>query len=309
MATQGVFSSLRMNNMYQPRSKKRMKDLGHYLLLAPAMLILLALVAYPLVFSFSKSLTDYNLGIPGERFIGLDNYAAALKDVDFLNSLAVSVQIAVAATTIELVLGFATALLLQREFFGKRLLTVLIVMPMMVTPVVVGIVWLLMFQPGFSVVNGLLMMIGVTGPIWLQNIWTARMAVVVADVWQWTPFFTLILLAGLLSVSPEIIEASKVDGASDWQSFWYIKLPMLSSLILVVVLIRLIDAFKTFDSVFIMTSGGPGRATEVLSLHIYRQGLPFMNVGYAAAMSYIFLIILTIGTTLMIRRLQRINKS
>jgi len=308
MATQGEFSSLEKSNAYRPISKKRMRNLGYYLLLAPAMLILLTLVAYPLVFSFSKSLTNYNLGIPGEQFIGLGNYAAAFKDAAFLNSLLVSLQIAIAATLTELLLGFATALLLQREFFGKRLLTVLIVMPMMVTPVVVGIVWLLMFQPGFSVVNGLLMMIGVEGPIWLQNTLTARIAVVVADVWQWTPFFTLILLAGLLGVSPEIVEASKVDGASDWQSFWHIKLPMLSSLLLVVVLIRLIDAFKTFDSIFIMTAGGPGRSTEVLSLLIYRQGLPFMNVSYAAAMSYIFLIILTIGTTLMIRQLQRINK-
>jgi multiple sugar transport system permease protein len=309
MTNQGVIRSIKKNNAYLPPPKKRNKDLVHYLLLAPAMLILLSLVIYPLVFSFTKSLTDYNLGIPGQRFIGLANYAAALKDAAFLSSLAISLQIAVAATTIELVLGFATALLLQREFFGKRLLTVLIVMPMMVTPVVVGIIWLLMFQPGFSVVNGLLMMIGINGPIWLQNEWTARFAVVVADVWQWTPFFTLILLAGLLGVSPEIIEASKVDGASNWQSFWHIQLPMLSSLTLVLVLIRLIDAFKTFDSVFIMTAGGPGRSTEVLSLHIYRQGLPFMNVSYAAAMSYLFLIILTIATTLMIRRLQRINKS
>ena len=276
-----------------------------YLLIMPAMLILAGVIIYPLIFSLSKSLTDFNLGMPGEVFIGLKNYITALNDPAFRESLGVSVLFSLCSTGLGLALGFGTALLLQRDFIGKRLLTILIILPMMVTPVAVGIIWLLMFQPDFSIINGLLGLIGINGPIWLQNKWSARIAVIVADVWQWTPFFTLILLGGLLSLPAAVIESAKVDGASGFQLLRYIKVPMMKSLILVVLLIRLIDSFKTFDSIFIMTNGGPGSATEVLSLHIYRSGLPFMNISYACAMSYLFLIILIVTTTLLIRQLRR----
>jgi len=271
----------------------------------PAMLILAGVIIYPLIFSLSKSLTDFNLGMPGEVFIGLKNYITALNDQAFRESLGVSVLFSLCSTGLGLALGFGTALLLQRDFIGKRLLTILIILPMMVTPVAVGIIWLLMFQPDFSIINGLLGLIGINGPIWLQNKWSARIAVIVADVWQWTPFFTLILLGGLLSLPAAVIESARVDGASGFQLLRYIKVPMMKSLILVVLLIRLIDSFKTFDSIFIMTNGGPGSATEVLSLHIYRSGLPFMNISYASAMSYLFLIILIVTTTLLIRQLRR----
>jgi multiple sugar transport system permease protein len=279
-----------------------------YLFVAPAMAILLALIIYPLIFSFSKSLTDFNLGMPGEMFIGLKNYVDALVNETFRQSLGFSLLYSLLATSVEFALGFATALLLQREFAGKRIITVLLILPLMVTPVVVGIIWLLMFQPDFSVINGLLSVLGVKGPIWLQNKWTARMAVIIADIWQWTPFFTLVLLGGLLSLPVDVVEAARVDGASGFQILRHVKIPILMPLILVVLLIRLIDSFKTFDSIFIMTNGGPGNATEVLSLHIYRTGLPFMNVSYAAAMSYLFLIIMIVGTTVLIRRLQRIQE-
>lgn len=270
------------------------------------MLILAGVIIYPLIFSLSKSLTDFNLGMPGEVFIGLKNYITALNDEAFRQSLGVSVLFSLCSTGLGLMLGFGTALLLQRDFIGKRLLTILIILPMMVTPVAVGIIWLLMFQPDFSIINGLLGLIGINGPIWLQNKWSARVAVIVADVWQWTPFFTLILLGGLLSLPVAVIESAKVDGASGFQLLRYIKVPMMKSLILVVLLIRLIDSFKTFDSIFIMTNGGPGSATEVLSLHIYRSGLPFMNISYASAMSYLFLIILIVTTMLLIRQLRRV---
>lgn len=276
-----------------------------YLLIMPAMLILAGVIIYPLIFSLSKSLTDFNLGMPGEVFIGLKNYITALNDQAFRESLGFSVLFSLCSTGLGLALGFGAALLLQRDFIGKRLLTILIILPMMVTPVAVGIIWLLMFQPDFSIINGLLGLIGINGPIWLQNKWSARIAVIVADVWQWTPFFTLILLGGLLSLPAAVIESAKVDGASGFQLLRYIKVPMMKSLILVVLLIRLIDSFKTFDSIFIMTNGGPGSATEVLSLHIYRSGLPFMNISYASAMSYLFLIILIVTTTLLIRQLRR----
>jgi len=277
-----------------------------YLFIMPAMLILLSLIIYPLIFSLRKSFSDFMLAMPGEQFIGLKNYITALTDQSFRQSLGVSILFSLCATGGEFGLGSITALLLQRNFIGKRVVTILLMLPMMVTPVVVGIIWLLMFQPDFSVINGLLSSLGVKGPIWLQNQWTARFAIIVADIWQWTPFFTLILLGGLLNLPIQVIESAKVDGASGFQILRYIKVPLLKPLILVVLLIRLIDSLKIFDAIFIMTNGGPGNATEVLSLHIYRTGLPFMNVGYAAAMSYLFLIMVIVATTLLIRQLQKV---
>jgi len=275
------------------------------LLLLPAMLILVSLIIYPLIFSLGKSFTDFTLGMPGQEFVGLSNYVKVFKDSNFRNSLYVSILYSVIAVTLELILGFGAALLLRRRFRGAKVVTVLLMLPMMVTPVVVGIIWLLMFQPDFSVVNGLLSRIGIDGPIWLQNPITARFAVIISDVWQWTPLFMMVLLAGLLNLPEEVLEAAKVDGASNWKSFWHITIPIMEPLILVIVLIRFIDSFKTFDAIYVMTNGGPGRATQVLSLFIYRTGLPFMDVGYAAAMSYIFLIIITIAAILLINQLRK----
>jgi multiple sugar transport system permease protein len=162
-----------------------------------------------------------------------------------------------------------------------------------------------MFQPDYSVINGLLAKIGIDGPIWLQQPATARIAVIVADIWQWTPFFTIILLAGVLNLPREVLEAGEVDGASSLQSLALISIPMLMPLILITTLIRLIDSFKTFDSIFVMTNGGPGASTEVMSLYIYRKGLPYMEMGYASALSYLFVILLTVIATLLIRQLSR----
>ena len=287
------------------RFKRLVAGIREHLLLMPAMLILFGLVIYPLFFSLGKSLTDYNLGMPGEAFIGLKNYLSAFQDKGFLASMGFGAMYSVCAVSLELLLGFATALLLRREFLGKRIVTVLLITPMMVTPVVVGIIWMLMFQPQFSVINGVLLHLGIEGPIWLQGVATARIATIIADVWQWTPFFTLVLLAGLLNLPGDILEAAQVDGASGWKTLWAIILPIMKPLILVVVLIRLIDSFKTFDSVYIMTNGGPGTSTELVSLHIYRTGLPYMNMSYASAQSFIFLIVLTIATMFLVRQLRR----
>jgi len=275
------------------------------LLMIPAMAVILVLIIYPLIFSLTRSFTNFNLGIPNISFIGFDNYVQAIKDPHFINSLTVTLKFSFGTTLIGLILGFLSAFLLKRKFFGKRIITLLLIVPMMTTPVVVGIIWMLMFQPGFGVVNGLLSLIGLDGPKWFLESNAALIAVTIADIWQWTPFYTLIILAGLLSVPQGIIEAAKVDGASNWQMFWRIIIPMIKNLVIIAVLIRLIDSFKVFDSIFIMTNGGPGRATEVLSMFIYRTGLPYLNMGYSLAMSYLFLIILSIIGFILLRYLTK----
>jgi len=294
-------NSLRQLSPFQ----KRFGNLGHFLMILPAMLILISLIIYPLIYSLSKSFTNFNLGMPEQEFVGLRNYRIAFIDPSLRNSFFVSIKYSFFAVSAELILGFGAALLLRRRFRGASLVTVLLLLPMMVTPVVVGIIWLLMFQPGFSTINGFLLYLGIEGPIWLQNPTTAMFAVVVADVWQWTPFFMIVLLAGLLNLPEEVMEAAKVDGASGLKVLWFIIIPLMIPLIMVVLLIRIIDSFKVFDPIFVMTNGGPGEATEVLSLLIYRTGLPYMNMSYAAAMSYLFLIFLTVATTLLINQLRK----
>lgn len=275
-----------------------------WLLLSPALITIIALVIFPLAFSLSRSLTDYNLIMPVSSFIGLGNYLKALADPGYWGSAWFTIIFAVSSTVIQLLLGLISAICLQNLVFGRRLATTLLMLPMMVTPVVVGIIWLMMFQPDYSVVNGLLAYVGIEGPIWLQHPTTARIAIVVADVWQWTPFFTIILLAALLNFPREIREAGAVDGASPTQVFRLLTLPLITPLILVTFLIRLIDAFKTFDTIFVMTNGGPNASTESLSLYIYRQGLPYLEAGYAMAVSYLFLIFMIVLTTILIRVLR-----
>ncbi len=265
-----------------------------YLLLMPAMAILLAMVVYPLLFSLQTSFTDYNLIMLDGVWVGFKNYLTFFTFI-----------FAFTSTGTQLVLGFVTALCLARVIYARGPLTILLMFPMMVTPVVVGILWLLMFQPDYSVVNGLLAKLGIAGPIWLQHPLTARIAVIVADVWQWTPFFTIILLAGILNLPKEVMEAGEIDGATPLQSLAKLAIPMMMPLILITTLIRLIDSFKTFDSIFVMTNGGPSASTEVVSLYIYRKGLPYMEMGYASALSYLFVIVLTVIAALLIRQLGR----
>lgn len=276
-----------------------------YLLLLPAMAILLAMVVYPLIFSLQTSFTDYNLIMLDGVWVGFKNYVTAFGDPSFRDSALFTFIFAFTSTGTQLVLGFVTALCLARVIYARGPLTILLMFPMMVTPVVVGILWLLMFQPDYSVINGLLAKLGISGPIWLQHPLTARIAVIVADVWQWTPFFTIILLAGILNLPKEVMEAGEIDGATPLQSLAKLAIPMMMPLILITTLIRLIDSFKTFDSIFVMTNGGPSASTEVVSLYIYRKGLPYMEMGYASALSYLFVIVLTVIAALLIRQLGR----
>ncbi len=226
-----------------------------------------------------------------------------IDDPNFYNSLRVTVIFVGAAVGIEFVLGFILALLINREFSGGRVISAFLVTPMMMTPVVAGLMWRMFYHPEFGVLNYVLHVFRVGDkPLeWIADPNLALWSILIVDIWQWTPFVFLIMLSGLRALPKEPFESAVVDGASSWQMFRYITVPLLQPAIVVAVLIRCIDAFRIFDKVFVLTMGGPGSTTEVLSLYTYLTGFRYLSTGYAAALSYILLIIIVVISTFFIR--------
>jgi len=224
----------------------------------------------------------------------------------FLTALAHTLIYAAIALTIEFFLGLALALLMNGRMRGRGLFRALLLAPMMLPAVVVGVVWRLMLNPNFGAINGTLKGLGVTTDTftWTASPKLAMASVIMADVWQWTPFIFLILLAGLQAIPQEPYEAALIDGSSAWQTFRHVTLPLLKPAILIALLLRTMDLLRVFDQIFILTEGGPGFATETVSLYIYRTAFRFSNFGYAAAMSFVLLAITNVISVGYIRLLQ-----
>jgi multiple sugar transport system permease protein len=257
------------------------------LLLAPTVLVLLSLTIYPLIYSITISFQSNSGNATWQNFTRL------LSDQFFLSALAHTFVYAAIALTVEFLLGLGLALILDKEIRGRQIFRTLLLVPMMLAPVVVGVVWRLMLNSNFGALNGTLKSFGINTEnlTWTASPKLAMASVIAAEVWQWTPFMFLILLAGLQAIPQEPYEAAIVDGSSAWQTFRYVTLPLLKPAILIALLLRTMDLLRVFDHIFIMTEGGPGFATETLSLYIYRTAFRFSNFGYAAAMSFVLLII------------------
>jgi multiple sugar transport system permease protein len=208
---------------------------------------------------------------------------------------------------LELGLGLALALLLDSQIRARWLWRSLFLLPMILPPVVVGVIWRLIYNPNFGVLNGALQLFGVdtTQLTWLADPSVALLSIILVDVWEWTPFVFLILLAGLQAIPEEPYEAARMDGSSGWQTFRHITLPLLRPAILVAVLLRTMDLLRIFDQVFILTQGGPGGVTETISLYIYKTAFRFFDFGYAAAMSLALLLVTVVLSQIYIRLLQR----
>ncbi|HEY7783670.1 MAG TPA: sugar ABC transporter permease [Pyrinomonadaceae bacterium] len=274
-----------------------------YLLVAPTIAVLLALSIYPLFHAITLSLQVSSAGTSGW---GLANFTRLFSDQFFLAALAHTFFYAAGALTLEFLLGLVLALLLNHQFRGRRFFRAGLLIPMMLPTVVVGVIWRLMLNANFGAVNGTLRSFGLdtTNLTWTSSPKLAMLSVIVADVWQWTPFMFLILLAGLQAIPQEPYEAARIDGSSPWQTFRHITLPLLKPAILVALLLRTMDLLRAFDQIFILTEGGPGFATETISLYIYRSAFRFSDFGYAAAMSFALLLLTNIISALYIRVLQ-----
>jgi multiple sugar transport system permease protein len=276
------------------------------MLMLPAVLFLLLMTIFPTIYSLWMSMQQYNLSRPDlATFVGSRNYVQLLQDDIFWKSVRVTLIFSLGALAFQFVIGFLAANFFDREGRGMNVLRTLFIIPVFTAPVALGLTWRYMYQTNYGLINYLFELVGLPRVNWLADTAWALPAVIAVDVWMWTPFVALILLAGMQSISPEITEAAELDGLSRFQYLWRIVLPLLTPVIMVVGLIRLIDALKTFDLIYIITRGGPGTATYTLPLHAYSTGFASFLMGPSAAISWVLVIIVNIFATIFLLLLSR----
>ncbi|APG94288.1 carbohydrate ABC transporter permease [Sinorhizobium americanum] len=276
-----------------------------YLMLAPTVLILLALTIFPSVYMFYAAVhrISPNPDLPWE-FVGAGNFARLISDPQFHVALRNTVVFTIVAVTLEFLLGLGLALLLDRFIRRLSFLKTVLMIPMMLPPIAVAITWKLIYEPQFGVLNEIMFLLGLPVQAWAGDVNLAMFSIIVADVWQWTPFIFLLMLAGLASLPVEPYEAAALDGASSWRQFWDLTLPFLKPVIAIALLLRVMDALRLFDLVFILTGGGPADRTKVLSLYIYQVAYRFADPGYAAAMSLFVLFVTIVLSTWFMKRMR-----
>jgi multiple sugar transport system permease protein len=268
------------------------------LFLIPSVALLVVLLLGPFLYMVGVSFTDLNYALPGRdgSFLGFDNYRRLMReDPVFWESFQTTIVFVFGVVTTEFLLGFAVALLLFHQLQRRRLVLTLLLIPMMLAPVAVGLMWKLMLQGEFGMLTHYLRAIGLIGPqtALLGDHHLVLWTVMATDVWEWTPFVTLVILAGLLSLPREPFEAAIMDGARPWRVFRDITVPLLRPIIALVLLLRGIDAFKEFDKVFILTGGGPGNTTELLSIYTWRINFRNWDLGYGATCAFmVYLVVL-----------------
>jgi multiple sugar transport system permease protein len=292
-------SILIRNSISFEASRKRF---GIYLLL-PTIILLVAFFAYPIFYSIYLSTTNYNFFLPAfqTKFVGLANYINLFKDKDFLFSVRISFLYAIITTFAKLVVGFLLALLFQNKIRGFGFFRTVITIPMMITAICAGLIWKYMMQPGFGLINYFLKFFHISRIGWYTEVSTAFISVILVDVWMMTPFVIIVMMSGLASLPSEVYEASSIDGANWWQNTFHITLPLLKPIIIITTLISLIDSFKVFDNIWIMTKGGPARATEIFTIYAYKVGLIKGNLGAGAASSLIILVIILVISVIFIK--------
>ena len=271
-----------------------------YLFLAPALVIMALALLYPLGYMVYGSFRDWDpsQSLGESSFVGLANYVTLWHDPSFRESVGVTLKFAISVVSVEMIIGVGLALLLDRNIRGMSVLRTLFILPMMIAPVVVGLIWRYMYHPTVGIFNNTLKSVGLEPIDWLgQN---ALVSVIIADIWQWTPFIFILSLAALQSLPRSALEAARIDGATGWQQIIHIKLPLMMPVLIVTGLLRLIDAFKVLEVILVMTEGGPGLSTEILALRISRTASEFRELGVAAAMSNYLLMMLLLLTIIML---------
>ncbi|HMR30406.1 MAG TPA: sugar ABC transporter permease [Geminicoccaceae bacterium] len=276
-----------------------------YMLFAlPAMIVILAVILFPWAFTLYLSVHDWP--VVGEpSFVGLGNYLQLASDSRFIESIWRTFYFTFLAVFLPVVLGVLAAVVFHREFPLRGVLRTVFMMPMMATPVAIALVWTMMFHPQLGVLNYLLSLVGIPPQLWVFDPGTVIPSLALIEIWQWTPLVMLIVLGGLASLPTEPYESALIDGASEWQMFRHITWPLVLPFVMVAVVIRAIDALKAFDTIFVITQGGPGTASETINIFLYLQAFAFYNIGYASAVVVVFFVIIIAMTLVLLWSRQR----
>jgi multiple sugar transport system permease protein len=276
-----------------------------WLFILPAALFVLIMMIFPIIYTVGLSFTKWSgSATQPAQGVGISNYTDLLfSDTRFHDALVRTFVFTIGAVFIELLLGVAIALLLRDTFRGQNIVKTLILLPMVATPVAMGMAWLLMFEPTIGFANYFLQLLHLPPQQWLASTEQALPSLMIVDIWEWTPMIALIALAGLATLPDEPLEAARVDGASAFQRFWHITLPLLAPTLVIATLLRAIDALKTFDIIYTMTQGGPGFATETLNIYSYQQGFQYFQMGYGSSLLVIFFAIV-LGVSLLLAQVR-----
>lgn len=278
-----------------------MKRAQHLYFVIPSMVLVSVVLFYPLGYALYYSFFSYTLGTVPD-FVGFSNYLRVLRDPGFLHSLQVSLYFTIGVVSIQFLLGLIIALLLDKITFGTRIFSVVVFIPVMITPAAAGLIFRWMFVPQWGIINQALQSLSIRPPDWFNSSFWALVSVMIAEVWQFTPLVAIILFAGLQSIPGECLDAAKVDGASGLQLLLSILLPLLRPLILFVLVMRTMDAWRLFDRIFVMTAGGPGTATETVTLYNFRTSFQLLKVGEGLAVG-VWTLISLVGVMIVYLRL------
>jgi multiple sugar transport system permease protein len=274
----------------------RLARLTPYLYILPAAAVMLAGLAWPIADAVRLSFYDWPLGTDWAtaRWVGLEAFVDMLRSPQVWTSMGVTFAFVFVAVSCEMVLGIALALFLEKPVRGMRLFRTVFVLPMMIAPICVGLIWRYLFDANFGPINLWAGALGLTPRAWLAEPELAFLAIIVTDIWQWTPFVLIMVLAALQGIDGSIIEAARIDGANAWQQIVRVKLPVIQPILVVTLLMRMIDGFRGLEVVYVMTFGGPGQSTELFSLHIYKAAFISQKLGYSAALSILLLCIVAV---------------
>jgi len=279
-----------------------------WVFILPSFIAVVAITIGPLIFSVYMGFLDWTLLHPHEaRFVGLGNYVKMVHSPEFWHALWLSFYQVGATVSLQLVLGLGCALILSKSFRGIRVLRALYLFPMMTTPVVVGLSWKILLNTELGLVNYFLGFLGIPPINWLSDPRWAMPSIILVDIWRSTPFVTMILLAGLLSLPTEPYEAAQIDGCSRRQALMHITLPLLRPFIALAVLFRTMDAFRRFDTIYVMTGGGPGNSTEILNLYTFYTAFEYFDTSYGAALSNAMLLIILIFSLWVLKRVRKVG--
>ncbi len=274
-----------------PRAHPPLRAPNYWPFVLPALVVVVAVIIFPWAFTLWMSVHEWKVGSPTE-FVGLANYLRLPTDPRFLEAVGRTLLYTVLSVALPLTLGTLAAVVFHARFPMRGFFRGLFILPMMATPVAIAVVWTMMFHPQLGVLNYMLSLVGLPAQLWVFHPATVIPSLVLVETWQWTPLVMLIVLGGLAAMPTEPVESALIDGATRWQIFRYVTLPLIAPFLFIAAMIRMIDAIKSFDIIYAITQGGPGTASETINLYLYSVAFAYYDIGYASAIAVVFFVII-----------------